>query len=97
MPSLRTALSIAAFYGVIGFTLSGFTYPHFAMLSAVKPYTYLYPLRQYYMIYSNVQINGLSFGETIFPFIYLLLFNVAPFLVLWNIKSTAIKLNYERD
>lgn len=97
LPSLRTALSIAAFYGVIGFTLSGFTYPHFAMLSAVKPYTYLYPLRQYYMIYSNVQINGLSFGETIFPFIYLLLFNVAPFLVLWNIKSTAIKLNYERD
>src|SRR5574344_840430 len=51
LPSLRTALSIAAFYGVIGFTLSGFTYPHFAMLSAVKPYTYFYPIRKYYMIY----------------------------------------------
>jgi ABC-2 type transport system permease protein len=97
LPSLRTALSIAAFYGVIGFTLAGFTYPHFAMLPAVKPYTYLYPLRQYYMIYSNVQINGLSFKETILPFVYLLLFNAAPFFVLWNIKSTAIKLDYERD
>ena len=97
LPSLRTALSIAAFYGVIGFTLAGFTYPHLAMLPAVKPYTYLYPIRQYYMIYSNVQINGLSFWETVWPFLFLLMFNFAPFFVLWNIKRTAIKLDFERD
>lgn len=97
LPSLRTALSISAFYGVIGFTLAGFTYPHLAMLEAVKPYTYLYPLRQYYMIYSNVQINGLSLWQTIWPFLYLVMFNFAPFFVLWNIKRTAIKLDYERD
>ena len=97
IPSLRTALSIAAFYGVIGFTLAGFTYPHFAMLPAVKPFTYLYPLRQYYMIYCNVQINGLSLAESIWPFIYLLCFYLAPFLVVWNIRRTAIKLDYERD
>lgn len=97
LPSLRTALSIAAFYGVIGFTLAGFTYPHFAMLDAVKPYTYLYPLRQYYMLYCNVQINGLSLFETLWPFLYLLIFNFAPFIVLWNIRRTAIKLDYERN
>ncbi|MBQ7984375.1 MAG: ABC transporter permease [Bacteroidales bacterium] len=97
LPSLRTALSISAFYGVIGFTLAGFTYPHLAMLAAVKPYTYLYPIRQYYMIYSNVQINGLPFTQTLWPFLFLLMFNFAPFLVLWNIKRTAIKLDFERD
>ena len=97
LPSLRTALSIAAFYGVIGFTLAGFTYPHFAMLDAVKPYTYLYPLRQYYMLYCNVQINGLSFWDTVMPFFYLILFNFAPLLVVWNIKRTAVRLDYERD
>ena len=97
LPSLRTALSISAFYGVIGFTLAGFTYPHLAMLDAVKPYTYLYPLRQYYMIYSNVQINGLSLWQTIWPVLYLLMFNLAPFFVLWNIKRTAVKLDFERD
>lgn len=97
IPSLRTALSIGAFYGVIGFTVSGFTYPHYAMLDAVKPYAYLYPLRQYYMIYCNVQINGLNFWQSMMPFLYLLMFGLVPFLVLWNIKRTAIKLDYERD
>ena len=39
LPMLRDALSIGAFYGVLGFTFAGFTYPNFAMLPAVKPYT----------------------------------------------------------
>lgn len=97
LPSLRTALSIAAFYGVMGFSLSGFSYPHLAMLPAVKPFTFLYPLRQYYMLYCNVQINGLEFWHTIMPFVYLLLFCCVPLLAIWNIKRTAIKLDYERD
>ncbi|MBR1769283.1 MAG: hypothetical protein IJ748_02385, partial [Bacteroidales bacterium] len=97
LPSMRTALSITAFYGVMGFTLSGFTYPNFAMLSAVKPYSYLYPLRQYYQLYCNVQINGLSFLETLLPFACLMMFWLAPFIVVKRLKSVAIKLDYERD
>ncbi len=97
LPSMRTALSIATFYGVIGFTLGGFTYPQFAMLPAVQWYSYLYPLTQYYRIYSLVQINGLSLFEAFTPFFVLLCFMLVPFLVLWNIKRTAIKLDYERD
>lgn len=96
-PSMRTALSITAFYGVMSFTLTGFTYPNEAMLPAVKPFTFLYPLRQYYQLYCNVQINGLSFLESIIPFMYLMIFWLVPFIVIMRIKSVAIKLDYERD
>ena len=96
-PSMRTALSITAFYGVMSFTLTGFTYPNEAMLPAVKPFTFLYPLRQYYQLYCNVQINGLPFLENIMPFVYLMIFWLVPFIVIMRIKSVAIKLDYERD
>lgn len=96
-PSLRTALSVAAFYGVIGFTLAGFTYPNYAMLPAVKLYSYLYPLTQYYNVYCNIQMNGMTILESYKPFMFLLMFFIFPFTDIWNIRSTAIKLDYERD
>lgn len=98
LPSMRTALSIAAFYGTMGFTLSGFTYPNYAMLSGVKPFSYLYPLKQYYDIYCNVQINGLPFTQTLMPFVCLLCFwIILPLLSTWNLKKAAVQLNYKRD
>ncbi|MDO5760119.1 MAG: ABC transporter permease [Bacteroidota bacterium] len=97
IPSMRTAMSISAFYGVMSFTLTGFTYPNEAMLPAVRPFTFIYPLRQYYQLYCNVQINGLSFGETLLPFAFLMMFWLLPFLVVKRIKAVAIKLDYERD
>lgn len=98
LPSMRIALSIAAFYGTMGFTLSGFTYPNYAMLSGVKPFSYLYPLKQYYDIYCNVQINGLPFTQTLIPFVCLICFWIIfPLLSAWNLKKAAIQLNYRRD
>lgn len=97
LPSMRTALSIGAFYGTLGFTLAGFTYPTLAMSPAVRPYSLLYPLRQYYVIYSNVQINGLGMLDSWKPFVYLLMFNILPFLVLSRLKKAMVRLNYSRD
>ncbi len=96
-PSMRTALSLSAFYGVMSFTLTGFTYPNEAMLPAVQPFTFIYPLRQYYQLYCNVQINGLPFSENLLPFAFLMVFWLVPFLVIKRIKTVAIKLDYERD
>lgn len=97
VPSMRTAMSVAAFYGVMSFTLSGFTYPNEAMLPAVRPFTFIYPLRQYYQLYCNVQINGLPFVENLLPFAFLMIFWLLPFFVVKRIKAVAIKLDYERD
>lgn len=98
IPSMRTALSVAAFYGTMGFTLSGFTYPNEAMLSGARPFSYLYPLKHYYDIYCNVQINGLPLTESLLPFALLICFwIVLPMLSVRSLKKAAVELNYARD
>ncbi|MDD2192461.1 MAG: ABC transporter permease [Bacteroidales bacterium] len=97
LPMLRDALSIGAFYGVLGFTISGFTYPSFAMLPAVKPYTFLYPLTQYYNLYSNIQVNGLTLSESYMPFLLLIAYCLIPILVMSRLRAALIKLNFKRE
>ena len=45
LPTLRDAISIGALYSMLGFSLSGFTYPASNMLPAVQALCYLEPLR----------------------------------------------------
>ena len=58
LPALRDALSIGALYAMLGFSLSGFTYPNMSMLAPVKALSYLEPLRHYYLIYVNEALMG---------------------------------------
>lgn len=58
LPVLRDALSVGALYAMLGFSLSGFTYPNMAMLAPVKALSYLEPLRHYYLIYVNEALMG---------------------------------------
>lgn len=53
LPRLRDALSIGALYSMLGFSLSGFTYPVSNMLPPVQALSNLEPLRHYYRIYVN--------------------------------------------
>lgn len=93
LPTLRDALSIGALYSMLGFSLSGFTYPQMAMLPPVKALSYLEPLRHYYLIYVNEAlmaapaINSLPYALALTLFILAALC-VAPrlhrALVYWN-------------
>lgn len=58
IPILRDALSVGALYAMLGFSLSGFTYPNMAMLPFVRALSYLEPLRHYYLIYVNEALLG---------------------------------------
>ena len=58
LPALRDALSVGALYAMLGFSLSGFTYPNMSMLAPVKALSYLEPLRHYYLIYVNEALMG---------------------------------------
>ena len=58
LPTLRDALSVGALYAMLGFSLSGFTYPNMAMLPFVRGLSNLEPLRHYYLIYVNEALMG---------------------------------------
>ena len=75
LPDLRNALSVGALYSMLGFSLSGFTYPNLAMLAPVKALSYLEPLRHYYLIYVNEAlmgaptINSMSYAMALMGFV----------------------------
>ena len=58
LPTLRDALSVGALYSMLGFSLSGFTYPSMGMLPVVRALSNLEPLRHYYLIYVNEALMG---------------------------------------
>lgn len=58
LPTLRDALSVGALYAMLGFSLSGFSYPNSAMLPMVNALSNLEPLRHYYLIYVNEALMG---------------------------------------
>ena len=92
--SFRLALSPASLWGVISFSISGFTFPVMAMHPTLQALCVLFPLRHYYLLYVNFALNG-------YPLIYawqavvaLLVFLLLPFLVLKKLRTILLQYVY---
>ncbi len=84
--AMRLALSTSSLWGVISFSISGFTFPVMAMHPTLQALSNLFPLRHYFLIYVNQALNG-------YPIIYawksvaaLLLFMILPCFILKRMK-----------
>lgn len=92
--SFRLALSAASLWGVVSFSISGFTFPVMAMHPTLQALCVLFPLRHYYLLYVNFALNG-------YPLIYawqavvaLLVFLLLPFLVLKKLRTILLQYVY---
>ena len=94
LPTLRDALSIGALYSMLGFSLSGFTYPQMAMLPPVKALSYMEPLRHYYLIYVNEALMAAPVENSIPHMLALTLFLVASLCVAPRLHRTLVYQNY---
>lgn len=95
VPVLRSAMSIGALYGMMGFSLSGFTFPDMGMLPFVRGISWLFPLKYYYKIYVNEALLDGPIENTLIPIAALILFLFTPMLVNRRLKYAAINLNYK--
>lgn len=87
LPTLRLGLSFASIFGMVAFSISGFTFPATAMYPSVQALGYLFPLRHYYLIYVDQALNGRDFFYSWPQYVFLLLFLLLPFLVWKNLKT----------
>ena len=94
LPTLRDALSIGALYAMLGFSLSGFTYPQMSMLAPVKALTYLEPLRHYYLIYVNEALMAGNISNTIHSMLALTAFMLISLTVAQRLHRALINQNY---
>lgn len=86
-PTPRLALSFASLWGVISFSISGFTYPVMAMHPTLQAVSNLFPLRHYFLIYVDQALNGYSMFYSWKSYLALLLFIFLPFLIIRRLKN----------
>ena len=94
LPTLRDALSIGALYSMLGFSLSGYTYPQMAMLPPVKALSYLEPLRHYYLIYVNEALMAAPAINSLPNALALTLFMLAALCVAPRLHRALVYWNY---
>lgn len=94
LPTLRLGLSFASLWGVLSFSVSGFSFPVMAMNPVLQGLSVLFPLRHYFLIYVDQALNGYSMIYSWPNYMALLIFMMLPFFVVNRLKETLIYYKY---
>lgn len=87
LPTLRFALSAASLWGVISFSISGFSFPVMAMHPTLQALSNLFPLRHYFLIYVNQALNGYPMSYAWESYLALLVFVLLPLFILRRLNN----------
>lgn len=94
VPTLRLALSACSLWGVVSFSISGFSFPVMAMHPSLQLLSNLFPLRHYFLIYVNQTLNGYPAGYAWKAWLALLLFALLPLLLLKRLHTAVADYGY---
>lgn len=94
LPTLRLGLSFASLWGVLSFSISGFSFPADAMHPVLQALANLFPLRHYYLIYVDQALNGYNMFYSWPSYVALLFFMMLVFLIANRLKSALIYFKY---
>lgn len=92
---MRLSMCLCSLWGILSFSLAGFTYPVPAMDLFLQKLSWLFPLRHYYFIYVNQALDGYSIFYVWPSVVALLLFLLLPSLVLWRYRAAFLKYKYK--
>lgn len=81
LPNPRLALSVCSLMGILAFSLAAFSFPVEAMYGAVAIFSYVLPVRWYFLIYGDIALNGWPVYFARLYFVWLLVFPIAATLV----------------
>ncbi len=80
LPSMRLAMSICALWGVLSFSVSGFTFPVGSMDKPLQLLSWMFPMRHYFMIYQMNILQGFPLYYSWAHFVALTVFILLPVL-----------------
>lgn len=92
---MRTTMCFCSLWGILSFSLAGFTYPVTAMSPVLRYLAWLFPLRHYYLIYVNQALNGYSIIYVWTSVAALLCFLLLPVAVLPRYRTAFLKYEYK--
>jgi ABC-2 type transport system permease protein len=94
LPVLRHSLILAAFYGILALSLCGFSFPIESMSPVIQLWTYGFPVRHFMHIFQSQVLAGFEPVYSARSYIFLLLFQLLPLLILSRLKSALIYQNF---
>lgn len=94
LPTLRLGLSFASLFGMISFSIVGFSFPVLAMHPSVQALSELFPLRHYFLIYIDQALNGRDLYYSLGEYLWLLAFLILPFLIGKTLKKALLYMKY---
>lgn len=91
VPNPRYALSVCSLVGMLAFSLGGYSFPVEDMYPGIAIFSYILPVRYYFLIYIDQALNGLSFVYSRFYYAALLVFPLVSLLLLPRLKNAMNK------
>ncbi len=95
MGQMRFSMSVCSLWGILGLSLSGFTFPVSAMHPVLQAACNLFPLRHYYLLYVCQALNGYPVGYVWTSVLMLLGFMMLPFIVMPRYRWGFLKGKYK--
>ncbi len=92
---MRLAMCLCSLWGILSFSLAGFTYPVLAMSPVLKAASWLFPLREDYLIYVNQALNGYPISYVWSSVVVLVCFALLPVAILWKYRLAFLKYEYQ--
>jgi len=94
LPTLRLGLSFASLFGMLAFSVVGFSYPVLEMDPTIQALANLFPLRHYFLIYIDQALNGRAIVYSWSEYVWLLGFLILPLLIGRNLKKALLYFRY---
>lgn len=91
LPNLRLALSVCSLSGILAFSIAGFSFPVDQMYGAIGIFSYILPVRWYFLIYIDQALNGIPLYYSRIYYAVLLAFPLCVIPLLWHLKRYIAK------
>ncbi len=91
MPNLRLAVSICSLIGILAFSIAAFSYPVDQMYPEIGIFSYILPVRYYFLIYIDQALNGIPIYYSRYYYIALLLFIPVSWIGLPRLKKHCMR------
>lgn len=83
----RMGLSVGSLFGMLSFSITGFSFPVEAMHPSLQALSYIFPMRHFFLIYVNQALDGFPIGYVAWHFASLLGFALLGLLFSPRIRS----------
>lgn len=94
LPTVRLGLSFASLFGMLAFSIVGFSFPVTEMHPSIQALAELFPLRHYFLIYIDQALNGRALIYSWSEYLWLTAFLLLPFLTGRNLKAALLHFRY---